>query len=144
MKITFTVPGKPQGKARARVSTCNGVARAYAPEKTQLYENLIKLCYIDGAYPKLKVMLNLCVIAVYPIPSGFSLKKRQKALRGEIKPQVKPDLDNVLIKVVCDALNSVAYDDDRQIVQMFGSKFYGESPYLEIEIEEVSGCDVDR
>ena len=137
MKITFTVPGQPQGKARARVSTFGGFARAYTPEKTQMYENFIKVCYLDGNSPKLQGALNLTVTAVYSIPKGFSLKKRKQALNGEIKPQTKPDLDNVF-KVVCDALNKIAYDDDKQIVQMFGSKFYGESPYLKIEIEEVS------
>ncbi len=136
MKIEFTVPGQPQGKGRARVSTFGGFARAYTPEKTQVYENLIKVCYLQKNFPKLQGVLNLTVTAVYLAPTSFSLKKLKKALNGEIRPQTKPDLDNIL-KVVCDALNKIAYDDDKQIVQMFISKYYGENPYIKIEIEEV-------
>ena len=49
--ICFTVPGKPQGKARARTfynPKTKGMS-SVTPEKTVLYENLIATCYMDKA-----------------------------------------------------------------------------------------------
>lgn len=43
--IKFTVPGQPQGKARARTFYNGNMGRmqSVTPEKTVLYENLIKI-----------------------------------------------------------------------------------------------------
>lgn len=45
--FTFTVPGKPQGKARARTfhNSKSDKMSSVTPEKTVLYENLIKTCF---------------------------------------------------------------------------------------------------
>ena len=41
-EIVFSVPGEPQGKARARVVRLkNGMTSSFTPEKTVNYENLI-------------------------------------------------------------------------------------------------------
>ena len=42
---------------------------------------------------------------------------------GELLPCKKPDADNIA-KVVCDALNKVAYDDDTQICNLYVCKRY--------------------
>lgn len=139
MKRTFTVPGAPQGKGRARVSTMGGFARAYTPEKTAKYENLVRLCYIEQyRQAKLKGAVRAVITAYYPIPKSFSRVKRENAIKGLLRPQIKPDADNV-VKVIMDALNGLAYDDDRQVVQIFISKYYGEAcvkVVLEDESEE--------
>ena len=42
--VTFQVPGKPQGKARAKTvrNKSTGNIHSYTPEKDMLYENYIK------------------------------------------------------------------------------------------------------
>ena len=52
---------------------------------------------------------------------------------GEIRPAKKPDIDNVC-KVVADALNGVAYNDDRQIVYTEISKRYDDMPRMDVSI----------
>lgn len=49
--VTFQVPGKPQGKARARtvMSKKLGHSVSYTPENDLLYENLIKSRFLDQA-----------------------------------------------------------------------------------------------
>ena len=49
--VTFHVPGKPQGKARARTVHNKNIGHSvsYTPEKDLLYENLIKAMYITAA-----------------------------------------------------------------------------------------------
>ena len=51
MRFSFTVPGEPQGKARARTWFDPRVGKAVSktPENTVVYENLVKLCYQSAA-----------------------------------------------------------------------------------------------
>lgn len=132
--IRITVPGQPQGKCRARVCLRGGYARAYTPDSTAAYENLIKLAYGNRGISVVPV--ELAVTAYYRIPKSFSKRKRTEALSGVVRPQTKPDIDNV-VKVVCDALNKVAYNDDTQVVKIVAEKYYGETPGLVVEIKEV-------
>lgn len=49
--VTFQVPGKPQGKARARTVYNKHLKHSisYTPEGDLLYENLIKTLYMQAA-----------------------------------------------------------------------------------------------
>lgn len=129
MTIIFTIPGQPQGKGRAKVSTRGGFARAYTPEKTAAYENLIKLSY--GSNPKLEGYIAVTILAYYAIPKSFSKAKTAQALSGKIRPTTKPDVDNIA-KVVCDALNKIAYDDDSQIISLVVMKSYAQTPRVAV------------
>lgn len=73
--------------------------------------------------------------AVYGIPKSYSKKKRERALNGELAPTKKPDADNIA-KVVCDALNGVAYVDDTQVIDLRVFKRFGE-PCVTISICEI-------
>ena len=79
MKLTFTVPGEPQGKGRPKFSTINGHVSARTPDKTVVYENLIRTMFRQ-AHPGRRfpddAMLDLRVIAFYKIPAGVSMRKR--------------------------------------------------------------------
>ena len=127
--IKFTVLGEPVAKGRPRITRCG----AYTPPKTVNYENLIKLSF-QGE--KLTGQLKMTVVAYFAIPNSISKKKRLQMVSGEIRPTKKPDGDNVL-KIICDALNTIAYDDDKQVVDMAISKFYSDEPRVEVEIEEL-------
>ena len=140
--ICFTVPGKPQGKARARTfynPKTKGMS-SITPEKTVLYENFISTCYLqvagedrfsDDAYIRIRIQ------AFYEVTKSSSKVKRTAMLNGELMPAKKPDIDNIA-KAVLDALNSVAYRDDTQIVELQIRKQYSEKPRLEICMESVN------
>ena len=138
--ITFIVEGKPQGKARAR-TFYDGRAdkmRSVTPAQTKSYEDLIRWSYkaAGGKYMGEKVV-SVDIQAYYPIPKSFSKAKRQEAAGSSyLRPTTKPDCDNI-IKVVLDALNGVAYYDDKQVVCVSCNKYYGESGYLCITVEEL-------
>jgi len=140
--MQFEVLGKPQGKQRAKVSTYGGFARAYTPKETVNYESLINLSFQKalngGQTPFWDKPLDITIIAHYAIPKSFSKKKTADALSRVIRPQTKPDIDNV-VKVVCDALNSVAYRDDTQVIRVTAEKIYGETPKLVIILNEFTG-----
>lgn len=138
--MKFRIEGKPQGKARARTfyNKRMGKMQSITPEQTKSYEELIRWSYkaAGGKYYGEKV-LQVDINAFYPIPKAFSKAKRIAALNGDLRPTSKPDLDN-LCKVVLDALNGVAYYDDKQVVSVVCSKFYSERGYVEVDIKELT------
>lgn len=140
--VSFHVPGKPQGKARARTFRANGITRTVTPENTVLYENLIKdrfLSVADGVFFNRGTPVELRVVARFIPPSSESKKSQQRMLSGEVLPLKKPDMDNI-VKVVADALNGVAYHDDTQVVLVIAKKAYSAVEGLDITVEEyVSG-----
>lgn len=138
---TFIVKGKPQGKARARTfyDTRAAKMRSVTPDQTRSYEDLIRWNYraAGGVYYADKT-LQVAIEAVYPIPQSFSKAKKNDAVNGDLRPTTKPDCDNV-IKVVLDALNGIAYHDDKQVVCVSCSKYYGETGYIKIQLKEIEG-----
>ena len=137
--ITFTVEGKPQGKARARTFYDKRAdkMRSVTPQQTRSYEDLIRWSYaVAGGKYLGEKLIKVAIEAFYPIPKSWSKKKRSAAHCGKIRPTTKPDTDNI-IKVVLDALNGVAYYDDKQVVSVACKKFYAEQGSLQITIREI-------
>lgn len=135
--MEFIVEGKPQGKARARVVTnrYTGKKHGVTPEKTKSYEDLIRWSYrAAGGKCYGEKTLQVSIKAFYPIPQSFSKSKRIDAVCDKLRPTTKPDCDNI-IKVVLDALNGVAYYDDKQVVSVSCNKYYAVNGYLKITIE---------
>lgn len=146
-EVRIKVLGEPQGKGRPRFvtrynpATQKSFGQAHTPDKTVVYENLIRTEYSiqtkNFRYPD-DVMLDMRILAYYGIPKSVSKKKRMLMLEGSIRPTKKPDIDNVM-KVVADSLNQVAYKDDTQIVDVQCRKFYSEEPRIEVIIRQIGG-----
>lgn len=141
MQIKFTVLGEPQGKGRPKFSRQGKFVKTYTPDKTVLYENLVKTEYLRQCpgqrFPD-KEPLEMQIKAYYAIPVSASKKKQAAIEAGEIRPVKKPDADNI-IKVVADSLNQVAYHDDAEIVRVSLAKYYGRQSRIEVEIKTVEG-----
>lgn len=134
MIISFTVPGEPKAKARPRMTT---TGMAYTPKKTVEYENWVKQCYlIEQKGKKLEGQIKAEIAAYFTIPKSTSKKKRKEMTNYLIRPTKKPDSDNVA-KVILDSLNGLAYDDDKQIIDLRIMKFYGEDPRVEVTLNEI-------
>lgn len=137
--MQFIVNGMPQGKSRARTvrNKYTGKVHSYTPEKTQSYEDLIRWSFKEagGEYMGEKT-LRVDIAAYFPIPQSFSKTKRQQAFTGVLKPTKKPDCDNIL-KVVLDALNGVAYHDDKQVTGVSCNKLYSDTGSLTITLLEL-------
>ncbi len=132
----FTVMGEPKGKQRAKTYRHGNFTKTVTPEQTVVYENLIALEYrrqCKDFHFEDKEMLAITIEAHFSIPKSVSKKNRALMIEKALRPVKKPDGDNI-IKVVCDALNGLAYHDDAQIVDMVVRKYYAESPKLVISI----------
>lgn len=125
MTIEFTIPGVPQGKERPRF-TQNGAT--YTPKKTKDYEKLVAWAYQCEAHgAKFTGTIRVDIAAIYPVPHSWSKRKQAEAIDNQILPMVKPDWDNIG-KIVCDALNGIAYKDDAVITDATVCKRYGTRP----------------
>lgn len=137
MNVKITIPGEPTGKGRPRVFNRGGKSMAMTPEKTVMYENLIKMCFTEQGGQFLgENPLAMKVTAFYAIPKSASKKKAESMRSGEIRPTKKPDVDNI-VKIVADSLNGVAYKDDSQIVSLRNvDKFYDDVPRVVVELSD--------
>lgn len=135
--IKFTVYGEPVAQGRPKFTTINGHAKAYDPLKSRSYKEYVRTeaLKIKPLKP-LEGPIALTVKAYRSIPKSFSKKKTEAAKQGEIKPTTKPDIDNV-IKGIKDALKSIIWHDDSQVVELTGEKLYSDTPRVEITIRQV-------
>lgn len=129
---SFIVPGEPKAKGRPRFSNRGGFVRTYTDAQTTSKEGEVKWYFQQANLPKIEEGSIFLGIKVYrEIPKSFGKKKRQAALLGQLRPTSRPDLDNYL-KLVCDALNGLAWHDDSQVTTIACDKYYSDSPRLEI------------
>lgn len=132
MEVNFIIPGTPVPKGRPRVTRAG---HAYTPKKTADYEKLVKDVFkISGKYLG-RGPLGCRMIFCFPIPQSYSKSKVKRISAGEIKHTKKPDIDN-LCKIILDALNGLAYDDDAQIIKQEAIKAYTSTgePYAYIKL----------
>jgi Holliday junction resolvase RusA-like endonuclease len=130
--IKITVPGNPMGKQRPRVMRSGFT---YTPKKTVNYETQIRERFaasFPNHTPISEAVRMELKIFMY-IPKSTSQKKLTQMINREIRPTKKPDIDNI-VKVVADALNGIAYADDKQIVSLVVEKYYSVRPRVEIGV----------
>ena len=134
--FTFTIPGPPLGKERARTYHVNGVTRTVTPKKTADYEQYVKWLYKENKGPHFgTIPLLIQVEAYFKIPKSKSKKDKELMRNCELMPAKTPDADNIL-KAICDALNGEAYEDDKQIIISHIIKLYSDVPQVMVSIDE--------
>lgn len=131
---SFVIPGEPKSKLRHR-TTKQGFN--YNPKQNIEYENWVKQCYwVKHKQKMLTGQIRAEIKAYLAIPKSTSKKKRKEMLEGKIRPTKKPDTDNIA-KIVLDSLNTIAFDDDKQVVDLRVEKYYSEEPRVEVILEEL-------
>lgn len=133
--ITVTLLGEPVPFARMRLSKFGNhfVAKPQRNAFAAMRNAASDAMQVNGNVI-FDEPVSLKLRAVLPIPTSWSKKKQQAAIRGEVWPAKKPDLDN-LCKLATDAFNTVVYRDDAQIVSMSAHKVYGTEPCLVVTIQ---------
>lgn len=99
--LTFTIPGEPVSKARARFSK----GRTYTPAKTAEAERVVASAFVaaGGRFEPDKEV-------TFEVDVTFHNGTRQRR-----------DVDNML-KLILDGLNKVAWVDDTQVMEIAGRK----------------------
>ena len=129
-KIEFQILLEPKAQERARdhlIKTKDGRVwnHKYKSKAQSLYEMQLGafICQHRPDGP-LKGPILLEIQAFFEVPVSRPKKFHAAADRGEVWPEGKPDLDNVL-KQFCDVATKVLFVDDAQIVDVRISKHYG-------------------
>ncbi|MBR6873063.1 MAG: RusA family crossover junction endodeoxyribonuclease [Ruminococcus sp.] len=129
----FVIYGQPTGWQRSGQNWKN--KKIYTQDKTRQREQEVKIAFIaaggrrapDNAY------IVIDIAAYYQIPESAPKYIKEKMRRGEIRPTVKPDYDNVA-KLIGDGLNKVAYYDDKSIIDAHVCKFYADVPKVVVTV----------
>ena len=120
--VVFTVETPPVSWARAGR---NG-RFSYTPTKVKIYESLIRHAFQESVGLHWEPWDGPVVVSVI---CGFKRTKTGK----NVSYAIRNDVDN-LLKAVSDALNGVAYADDRQIVSCHCQKSYTDAPFVTVMI----------
>lgn len=130
--FSFTIPGAPVPKARARAAIHNGRITHHSDPVTKAYEQAVAWAAKAAGVKPISGPVALQTVFWLPLPGSWSKKRASEALQSE-KATSRPDLDNY-IKSIMDALNGVAWTDDAQVVRLLATKHYSVRPCAEIVI----------
>ncbi len=134
----FQVDGVAKPKGRPRFNRRTG--RVHTPKKTERAERDVAWWAVESGVQIIEGPVVLDVIAFTPPPK--SPKSAFAKLLGWFRPK-GADGDNIL-KLVSDALNGVAYEDDRQIVLASVAKLYGCTHKTIITVRAAMPADLPR
>lgn len=131
--IYFEIPGKAEGKGRPRF-TRNG--HTYTPDKTRLYEDRVRASYKQlFKEPPTDEAVTISIIVIMTPAKSLSKKKRAELM--EHPPIKKPDVDNIA-KIILDALNGIAWMDDKQVCSLSVCKAWGDKETVLVGITKES------
>ena len=134
MNLSLTIPGNPVGKQRPRFVRTGRFVRTYNQPATVNYEALVKQTFAAKYTDFVPIPGPVrMILSIYLMPPRETQRKLKKAIR--VYPTIRPDLDNI-IKTCADALNGLAYVDDKQIISVYAEKKYSLRPCVEIIVAE--------
>src|SRR5438552_3062300 len=130
--VTIIIGGTAIAKSRARVTRRGFVYTPAATRKYEAHGRLAAQLAMDGR-PPISVPVRAEIVIDLPVPASWSGKRRDAALRGEIRPTTRPDADNY-VKAALDAINAIVVTDDSMIVDLVVTKKYAAVPQLTVTI----------
>jgi len=137
MKYTQRFNINPVPASRPRVSRWS----TYYPKKYTKFkkdmEALTSEIEITPSEKLVSVELEFRIM----MPKSFSKKKRQGL--NNTYCSNNSDIDNY-IKAILDSLNGVFYIDDKQVVEIFARKIYGDEGYILYKQKEIENNDEVR
>lgn len=148
MKLNLIIPGIPQPKqsVRARIvhaASGKSFVQTYQKKEVKENERNIKLMIIDqlpmGFVPFSKGIKINKLHYVFPPTSSLKRSEMRSIIAGEIVHKTtKPDLTDNLNKGLFDAMQGIVFLNDSQVCEMNDvKKYYGTTPRIEIEIEQI-------
>lgn len=134
LTITLTGPLKGKGRPRAATSKKTGKSFQYTPADTRKYEQQV------AWEAKQAILKTKWRVTRAPVRLDIYIwHKRPKALKkseADLPPCRVPDMDNIE-KILMDALNTVVWKDDKQVVEKHTYKYWGDDPGVFIRVSEI-------
>lgn len=145
-EVVFDIPGTPFAKQSMRVGIRkNKVGKTFIQkykdkkvEKAESYFRLAAIEQLPDDFIPFDEPLEAKVMFIFPPLKTFSKKKMRALEDGAVLyKHTKPDLTDNLMKGVFDALESIVYKNDSQIVKTEAIKRYGLDPRTHILIKPI-------
>jgi Holliday junction resolvase RusA-like endonuclease len=140
--VTIVIGGEPVAKGRPRVTRRGFVYTPAATRKYEAHGRLAAQLAMDGRSP-ITVPVRVEIAVDLPVPASWSTKRRDAALRGEVRPTTRPDADN-FVKAALDAVNAIVVTDDALVVELIATKKYAAVPQLTITITPLPALTAQR
>jgi len=155
--IALSFPGVPIAKGRpramARIVKMGGVARAMVqlvtPPETRKAEAALQTLarsYMgaqlggrNAAREPFAGPVRMMIVAIYEPPASWTKRLHAAMAAGVVYHTSKPDADNIA-KLVGDALNEIAYQDDSQVAELIVRKRYGRPARTDITITPLASA----
>jgi Holliday junction resolvase RusA-like endonuclease len=143
--IRFFVPGTARGQGAHKTQThyrgkdgqlhALPFAKQHPDQKSGQYRGLIQFHAQNAMTGREQLVgpMALTLLVIIMPPESWSDKKKRMAVAGLIKPEVKPDCDNVT-KIIADALQSIVFADDKSITTLVVRKRFGLHAGVAVEI----------
>lgn len=122
---------KPQAKQSTRFSR----GRAYTPAKKVQYIKEIQ-SQVSNQFNTEKFSGTIRLSVAYSFPWRKKDSKLQKKVTWAFMNS-RPDVDN-LFKPLADSLESICFNDDKEIVEIRVKKIRSDHTYIAVRIEEIS------
>lgn len=125
MKVTFTVPDKLAKK------------QTYTPDKIKEYEKLVRERFLEETQNSRfaeDALLEIYITVLAKMPKGATPEEQARMFNGRANNAKTPDL-NKITKIVCEALEGVAYKDTVQITKVSAIKAWSVYPSVWVTIE---------
>jgi Holliday junction resolvase RusA-like endonuclease len=138
-RLTIMVDPRPKERPQGRVAYTKEkkpFVQMYTPAATKKYEEEIRKVWIrtHGNTP-MEGPLLARVYCYFRIPKSDTKAKKAAKLNGEYREEIRDDVDNCG-KAVMDALNKVAYNDDKQIIKVLAVKNWAEVGHVTVIISK--------
>jgi Holliday junction resolvase RusA-like endonuclease len=130
--VTVVIGGPPTAKGRPRMTRKGFVYTPAATRKYEAYGRLAAQQAMNDRAP-ITVPVRAEITVDLSVPASWSVKRRNAALRGDIRPTSRPDADNY-IKAALDAVNTIVIADDSLVVALVAVKRYALVPKLTVMI----------
>lgn len=130
--VAISCPFKLERKERPRF----GRGGAYTPAKTKAFEQAVAFTAraTMGPQPLIEGTCEVDIYATFKPPKSWSRKKTEYVMG--LPYTSRTDADNQ-IKAVCDALNGIVYNDDRQVADVKITRRYGKQDAFRITVMEI-------
>lgn len=143
--IEFKILGIPAPKQSARFYAKNfgGKTMIKSYQKKEVVEKERNIAFdvksqLPAGFIPYDCPVSFEVLFVFPLLSSMKKAVRQAIEEGMIvyKP-TKPDLQDNLLKGLCDSMNGIVFVDDSRICKVASQKIYGLIPRTEVIIKEL-------
>ncbi len=133
--LIFEIHSTPVPQKQTRFIARRGYCKGIDPSKQDKEQIQWQVRPYAPEHP-LEGPIQLDLMFYMPIPKTTPKMRVKQMLNGIMYPIKRPDIDNLSYLIV-NALKSIIYEDDSQIVDLYLHKRYGEVPKTIVKVIEL-------